>query len=215
MKLQLPKIPSKLEKKSSLDLCIIDAFDHDIAIENGLFQKEQLRMTDLNHIEFRVCQFEKTMLNHMQIPLGYFLDVFFIDCDLSNASFNQALLRRCHFKSCKLTGADFSEALLDQVYFENCQMDYCNFSNTKIKGLQYDECQLNEASFNECDLKKAAFYKCNLTRCEFIQTPLNGLDLTTNEISGILLSLDNLRGAIVSSEQALQLALILGIKIKG
>lgn len=215
MKLQLPRISSKIENQPSLDICIMEAMEDDIAIENSFFSKQQLRFNDLHHLEFRTCRFEKSNLNHVQIPNGYLLDVEIIDCDLSNAVFNMTLFRRVHFKSCKLTGADFSEALLDQVTFEDCQMDYVNFSDTKIKGLNFVNCQLQEGSFNSCDLKKASFEKCNLSRCEFISTSLKDLDLRTNDISSLLLSLENLRGAIVSSEQALQLSLLLGIKIKG
>ena len=60
----------------------------------------------------------------------------------------------------------------------------------------------------------AAFEENQLEIAEFIHTSLNGLDFSNCKIDGIVIPMENLKGLSVSPEQALQLATLLGLKIK-
>ena len=93
-------------------------------------------------------------------------------------------------------------------------MNYINFSSSKYKALKLENCHLSDSSFNDSDLSKTEFIKCNLSKCEFIQTPLKIVDLSSCDISGILLNLNHLNGAIISESQAIDIAQLLGVKIK-
>jgi len=53
-----------------------------------------------------------------------------------------------------------------------------------------------------------------LDEVELMDTPLNGLDVSTCSINHILFSANQLRGITVSSEQAVALISLFGIKIK-
>ena len=56
--------------------------------------------------------------------------------------------------------------------------------------------------------------ECNLNESEFIDTNLNKLDLSNCKIEGIIVNPNNVRGLTVNMYQAVDLALLLGIKIK-
>ena len=72
-----------------------------------------------------------------------------------------------------------------------------------------------DAFLSELKLKKLKFAYCDLTRADFFRTPLKGMDLSTCTISGIALSDDRheITGAKISAAQAIDVALMLGVKI--
>lgn len=210
----MPKLTKKDDCEKEINEIFSKVLDEESPLEFVSFQKGALEYGTYRSLEMRDCEFNGTYFDHLDLPNGYLLDVYFKDCDLSNAKFDHTLFRRVHFDSCKLTGADFSETLLDQVLFENCQMNYTNFSASKIKALKFQECDMPYISFMENDLKKAEFEKCNLTKAEFLHSSLYQKDLSDCIIDGIILAIEDLKGAIVSTEQALNLALLLGIQIK-
>ena len=54
---------------------------------------------------------------------------------------------------------------------------------------------------------------CNLSESEFINTSLATLDFSTCEIHQVIIPMEQLKGLTVSTEQAVQLAQLLGLKI--
>ena len=73
--------------------------------------------------------------------------------------------------------------------------------------------QMKNNSFNECDYKKVSYERCQLSESEFINTPLATLDFSSCEIHQAIIPVENLRGLTVSSEQAVALATLMGLKI--
>ena len=62
--------------------------------------------------------------------------------------------------------------------------------------------------------KKVTFTDSNLFGSEFVQTKLKDIDLSTCNIEDIRVDINNLKGCSVNLEQALELSLLMGIKIK-
>ena len=69
------------------------------------------------------------------------------------------------------------------------------------------------SSFNECSYRKVSYETCNLSESEFINTSLATLDFSTCEIHQVIIPMEQLKGLTVSTEQAVQSAQLLGLKI--
>lgn len=83
-----------------------------------------------------------------------------------------------------------------------------------IENVTLDYAEVERAEFNGCYFKNVVFKECSLEKADFMNTNLKGMDFTDSDISGILLSGKELRGAYVSTMQAVELSLLLGIIIK-
>lgn len=78
------------------------------------------------------------------------------------------------------------------------------------------ETSFAESSWHSVRLRRAAFDACDLTQADVFRTPLAGIDLSTCDIQGIVVSSDfrELRNCLVSPLQAVELAGLLGVKVK-
>ena len=89
---------------------------------------------------------------------------------------------------------------------------------SKLKYVGFNQCDLKSGSLESCQFAYTVFDACNLKEAEFYRTSLKGTDLSNCDISGIRISPITgceLRGAAVTSLQALELAHLLGVTIKG
>ena len=59
-----------------------------------------------------------------------------------------------------------------------------------------------------------SFESCKLVKINFCRTRLAGIDFSANQLEGILISGDELRDAVVSPLQAMELARLLGVRVK-
>lgn len=193
-------IKETIKKEARLtDIWLQDQF-----VSSGLYKGFEASNADFDHVVFEASK----------ISNGYFFDVEFRHCDLSNITFDDTLLRRVHFKDCKLQGLYLSECILDEVYFENCILDYASFGAVIFKKVKFKNSNLNQASFLDNKQTNYRFKECMMKQVEFLHSSLNKIDLTSDNIEGLQVSLDDLKGAIVSPSQALDLAPLLGITIK-
>jgi hypothetical protein len=67
--------------------------------------------------------------------------------------------------------------------------------------------------WNSLKWSKLALQDCDLTASQWSFVPMNGLNLTSCIIDNIRVEMMSLRGVTVTSQQALMLAGMLGIKI--
>ena len=122
-------------------------------------------------------------------------------------------IHRCEFINCRLTGSDFSNSSIQNTLFKDNTARYANFSYSKFKSVNFINNQMMNSSFNECSYRKVSYDTCNLSESEFINTSLATLDFSTCEIHQVIIPMEQLRGLTVSTEQAVQLAQLLGLKI--
>ena len=104
---------------------------------------------------------------------------------------------------------------LENVSFKACSMRYSNLSESILNKVNFSDCDISESNFIALEaINKTTFDNCKLMGADFSNTKLEHLDFRTCDISNILVKIEDLRGLTVNSFQAMDLATILGIKIK-
>lgn len=165
----------------------------------------------------RVDQVVFENVNFLEVvwPRSEFVDVRFINCDLSNADLSQAVFHRVEFRNSKLVGTNFAEAGIRHTLFEDCVLNYAAFGFSLCNTSRFESCSLRYADFYEAEFKQAEFATCDLNDANFAETALRGIDLSSNSFENIQVSIEKLAGCIVAPEQALAFARQMGLIIKG
>ena len=116
---------------------------------------------------------------------------------------------------CKGDGCDFSQSTFIASVLEKGTYCYGNFSNTLWKDSSIVQAKFCMAYLSDSKFKKLKFDQVDLTRAEFFHTSLKGVDLSGCLIEGITVSesFRELRGLKIDASQALDIALLLGVKI--
>ncbi|MDD3486314.1 MAG: pentapeptide repeat-containing protein, partial [Atopobiaceae bacterium] len=98
---------------------------------------------------------------------------------------------------------------------DGCSAVYANLGKTILERTSITDSRCKEAFVQEARLKHTRLDGVDLTRADFFRTSLKGVDLSGCTIDGISVSEDfrELKGAKVSPEQAVGLAMLLGVTI--
>lgn len=132
-------------------------------------------------------------------------DTRFTGVDLSNASIQQASLRRAEWLRLRAIGLRMAVDRLEDGYFEGVRFDYATVHIERVKGLAvFQQCSFREAEIRG-DLSGVVFDQCELAGARFTARAANGTDLTTSRLDGAL-GLLSLRGARITTTQALSIA---------
>lgn len=158
---------------------------------------------------------EKVVMQKTRLEYFECSNVIFHKCDLANLEAIGASFHQVVFDQCKLTGTNFAESYLRDCRFTNCVANFSSFSNTNLKTVTFTDCELKDSEFYEMTWKNLELKKNQISGSNWFRTPLSGLDFTSNTFSKISLSQENLRGLKVDQEQALVIALGLGLLIEG
>lgn len=134
----------------------------------------------------------------------------FISCDFSDGFF-----RNCRICDCKAEGNSFHACHIRDSFFLNCNMRYSGFTKNVWERVKLESSNFCETALSEIKLKSPSFSEVNFAHADFFKTPLKGIDLSKCIIDGISVSdtLYELKGARISTEQAVTVAGILGIKV--
>lgn len=208
------RLPEPLRPADEAEELLRCAAEDEGTVEGYEFRNASFPGLSLGATEFRGCRFEDCRLTGGSADGGFFTDVLFENCDLSNFAFQRCGFRRVEFRQCKAVGADFSESFLEHTLFEGCKGRLISLVGSKLKYVLLKSCDFAEGNFGECTLASAEFTDCVLKRAVFLHTPLKGMDLTSDDIEGIILSGPELRGAAVTPLQACDLARYLGLTVK-
>ena len=167
--------------------------------------------TTFENVVFRGCTFDCVSLSGCT-----FTDVLFWGCRFIRCDMGRSWLNRVDFSSCSAPGMTFVKGRLTGVLMTDSQFGYCDFAEASVSRLRASSTSLAEANVFSTKLSHVELDRCDLTRATLYRVSLAGVDLSTCDISGVRVSGDfrELRGAEVSAEQAVQLAGLLGIKIK-
>ena len=147
-------------------------------------------------------------------PRSEFVDVLFINCDLSNADFSRTVFHRAEFRNSKLVGTNFAEAGVRHTLFTDCVLNYAAFGFSLCNTSRFEGCSMRYADFYEAELKNTEFHRCDLNLVNFAETSLNGVDLSSNSFDNIQVTVEKLAGCTVAPEQALAFARQMGLVIK-
>ena len=88
----------------------------------------------------------------------------------------------------------------------------------------FGEIKAQHALFSECVMKECSFFRfrwqdwtlrdCDMQRAEIHETAMKGMNVTSCGIEGIMADIPSIRGMNVTSDQAVQLAALLGLIVQ-
>lgn len=141
-----------------------------------LSRKQVLHIVKLGQKQGKKPDFSGTNLRQMNLSGMYLSGAFFIETNLSQVNFNQAIL----------TGANFSEADLNEA---------------NLRGANLGEAHLIKAKLGQANLSGTYLGQANLRGAELKQTNLMGANLCGANLCGANLCGANLRGANLSQAE--------------
>jgi uncharacterized protein YjbI with pentapeptide repeats len=157
----------------------------------------------------------------------------FIECALTQVSFQAGQLRRARFTDVwlrhvrlmmtnlaetswqdvtfaesVLAGTEAFAARLRRVTFRGCKLDSVNFRDAVLTDVRFENCLLREVDFGGATLRRTSFTSSRLDKTDFSRVTLDQADLRGAEL-GITISPDSLRGAIITPVQLMAVAPLL------
>lgn len=200
-----PIVKQHILEEDNIDNYNVDDLISDIII------KQQPSHNQYHSYRFDSCLFDKVNLSTISFERAEFVDCIFDHCDISNATFQNAILHRCAFKSCNLVGVDMSATMLNNVSFSECKLMYTNFSFSTFKTVSFIDSLLRESELHTIEQTHLKLINCDCTKANFFATKLANVDISSSTIDGIMISPDCIQGLKVNSNQAIELASVLGI----
>lgn len=132
-------------------------------------------------------------------------DTEFVQCDLSGAVLDSAVLSRVVFTGCRLTGTVLDGAQLTDVRISDSAADLASFRMAKARFLLIEDSGLHGADLHEFEAEHCALLGCDLGEANFASARMRETDLhgsTVDDVRGAL----SLRGARISPGQIVPLA---------
>ena len=113
-------------------------------------------------------------------------------------------------------GADVSGARLEHVLLKDSRLEGVNLDGASLAGCVFADCRMAGAWLTGLRARDWKLERCDLTRASVVGTPLRDQDLSEGSIEGLVLSESaaELRGAVVSPLQAVELARLLGVRVR-
>lgn len=202
-----PKVPAELEASR-----FEDALD-DHYITNCRILQETIEFEASRALHIDTVVFENVNFIDIAWPRSEFVDVIFINCDLSNADFTRCVFHRTEFRNSKLVGTNFAEAGVRHSLFVECVLNYATFGFSLCTFTEFRNCSMRQADFYEVELKETVFTLCDMEDINFAETNLRGVDLSTNRFESIQVTVEKLAGCTVSPNQALAFVRQMGMRI--
>ncbi|MBG0567983.1 pentapeptide repeat-containing protein [Actinoplanes aureus] len=172
--------------------------------EGVTFLDLDLCETDLEGVEFSGCTFRDARLNCSRQ-----IDVAFLNCTFVNCTFFDAT-----FTNCKMVGSGFERCTFDIMTVEGGDWSFtslprADLSSATLTGVRMREADLTGArchggTMRDLDLSGATLTAVDFTGCDLRGTDLSALDPATAE----------LRNAIITVDQAVSVAMALGLQIR-
>ncbi|HWV36019.1 MAG TPA: pentapeptide repeat-containing protein [Thermomicrobiales bacterium] len=203
----------KLPRRPALVEASADDIVEEATLTGRLVRQVDLRGREVEH--FSLQRSVAAMVEASGANLGGMaaVDVRFEGCDFSNATLDTSRWTRIEAESCKFTGAVFNQTLLQDARLSDCRADYAQWQSIKSQGVLFDRCNLHHAFFNNADLSGVRFLDCDLSEADFSHANLAGVDLRGSLLERIVITVDQLRNVTVTSDQALYLCGLIGLRI--
>lgn len=152
----------------------------------ALFEDTRLNSVSLDHCDLTGAVFRRCSLAGAYAGAtrrARLVDVEFIDCDLSEVSFQAADLTRAQFAGSKLTDINLNRALLDFADFSGCDMTGANIEESFARNVNFRAAVLTGA-----DLECAMFTGANFTGANLDDANLSRTDLRGATLDGVSLN---------------------------
>ncbi|MFG0258732.1 MAG: pentapeptide repeat-containing protein [Phycisphaerales bacterium JB041] len=135
-------------------------------------------------------------------------------CDLANAEWSNARLRRAEFRECRGTGLGLGGATLTDVAFIGCKLNLACFIGASLTQVRFEGCDLREADFDSAGLESVVFRRCELGGARLVRSSLARVDLRGSRLGAIVLSPEMVRGCTIDEAQAVTFAASLGLRVE-
>ena len=137
--------------------------------------------------------------------------VSFVDLDMTEATNHGAVFTEC---TCKLVGSTF-----DRCTFELMKVDGGNWSHVGLIGAElgaatFTDVRMREVDLTNARLEDASLRGGDLAEATFRGAKLDGCDLRGSDLGAVDLEGVELAGAIITAQQAVTLALALGLDVR-
>lgn len=163
--------------------------------------------------EFNGCRFMKVHFIG-DFKKTIFVDCVFDHCDFSNVNLTESLFYRVHFENCKGTGSILRKSKLRYTRFSQCVFTLSDFSESSFEQVRFIDSNFSESAFQEVKQTGFVTEKVDFTQADFYETALSGMDVSGCRLDGIRLSPQRIKGLTVDFDQAVALAVLLGVKVK-
>lgn len=191
-----------------------DFVENDIDIENQEYKDLHLTNEFIKNKTFGSCNISGSYFFDVTFDNVIFNYTVFSHVDLSNVSFINCGFHHCQFIDCKMMGTNFVDDTIKTCKLDKVIGKYMAISSSKINDFSIIESDLTETRFIDVLHKKWFLQDVNLKGAEFNRISFARVDLSTCNIENILIDSKYLKGVTVSYDQILELAPILGIKLK-
>lgn len=157
----------------------------------------------MENTTFSECYFRGVKFNCARVTNSAFI----------NCTFAQCTFFETHFTDCKLMGSVFERCTYDLM-----RVDGGNWSHVSLSGADLGRAELRNVRLQEADFTGAKFQNGVLCHADLSGALLRGADLTDCDLRGSDLSAlepgrTQLKGAIITVEQAVTLAMLLGLDV--
>ena len=197
-----------------LDLCLTQELEDEGLYSALKFEQVSFRGQHIEHARFEASSATGTEFCETELKTARFSDVRLERCNLTNAQWTLATMRRVEFNVCGLTGFKIPESKLQDVVFKECKAPLSSFRFAKFESVIFDRCILTEADFYSAEFVNVVFLNCELQQADFSRSKLKGVDLRGSNLEGIKAGPPELTGAIIEPGQAILLARAMGLDVR-
>jgi uncharacterized protein YjbI with pentapeptide repeats len=169
----------------------VDAFFDRLTLPGLTAQRWDIRRTIFKHADLQGSRISKLELTDIRMD----------QCQLANASWQEAALFRTEFRSSRMTGINLSNSVIRHTLFEECDLKLSTCRFASFKDVRFQQCILQDADFQEANLTGAVFRNCDLTRAQMSGAILVGADIRGSRIDGIGGRPEDFKGVIIDEAQ--------------
>ena len=153
---------------------------------------------------FTECTFRRARFNCSVHTNAAFVNCTFVNCDFFDSRFTEcklvgSMFDRCTYDLMQVAGGNWSHVGLPGADLRRAVLRGVRLREADLTGVRCEESEVRD-----CDLAGALLHKANFRRCDLRGSDLLGIEPDTVE----------LRGAIVTAEQALVIAVAMGLDVR-
>lgn len=172
--------------------------------EGVQFSALDLCETDLEGVEFDGCVFRDARFNCSQQ-----VDVAYLNCRFVNCNFFDATLTDCKAVGSTFEGCSFDLTTVDGgdwsfIGLQRAELGTATFTGVRMREADLTGVRARNGTLRGLDLSAAQLTGADFTGCDLRGTDLHAFDPRTME----------LRDAVITADQAVVLAMSLGLQIR-
>jgi uncharacterized protein YjbI with pentapeptide repeats len=209
--IQPPQLPKTFAPQTSVGEQIADH----ASLTGCILTNDDFSEQAADDLLFEQVHLKRVMLARTELTTMQMHDVRCDVCDFAGATWENAHLNRIEWRGCRLVGFKLLESQVTDAVIAECNAEFALFWSSVFKAARFERCNLQSASFQDADLSGVVFNACDLSGADLRGAKLVGADLRGSTLDGLNVGIKELQGAIIAPTQAVQVASLLGIVIKG